>query len=52
MRELDASDGTTDGRVTRPPVPCRKCSAAVSRKFNRCLFCGEPFNEGSAFDAV
>lgn len=24
----------------------------VARKFNRCLFCGEPYTAGSAFDTV
>lgn len=52
VTQLDAQDGTTDGRVTRPPVKCRKCGAAVSRKFNRCLFCGEPYTEGSEFDTI
>jgi hypothetical protein len=52
MTELDARDGATDGRVTKSPVKCAKCGAAVSRKFNRCLFCGEPYRGGSAFDTV
>ena len=52
VTELDARDGATDGRVTRPPVKCAKCGAAVARKFNRCLFCGEPYTAGSAFDSV
>jgi hypothetical protein len=52
VTELDARDGTADGRVTRPPVKCAKCGATVARKFNRCLFCGEPYTAGSAFDTV
>lgn len=52
VTELDARDGTADGRVTRPPVKCAKCGAMVARKFNRCLFCGEPYAAGSAFDTV
>lgn len=52
VTQLDALDGMTDGRVTRPPVKCAKCGAAVARKFNRCLFCGEPYAAGSAFDTV
>lgn len=49
---LDSHDGATDGRVSKPPVKCAKCGAAVARKFNRCLFCGEPYAAGSAFDTV
>jgi hypothetical protein len=52
VTELDTHDGATDGRVTRPPVKCAKCGAGVARKFNRCLFCGEPYTAGNAFDAV
>lgn len=52
VTELDTHDGATDGRITRAPVKCAKCGAAVARKFNRCLFCGEPYSEGSAFDTV
>ena len=29
-----------------------KYDAQMSRKFNRCLFCGEEYTEGSAFDTV
>jgi hypothetical protein len=50
--ELDAQDGTVDGRITRPPVPCSKCGATVCRKFNRCLFCGQEYTGGTALDAV
>jgi hypothetical protein len=52
VTELDAKDGATDGRVTKTPVTCGKCGATVARKFNRCLFCGEPYVAGSAFDTV
>ena len=52
VTELDAEDGTVDGRVTKPPVRCAKCGAMISRKFNRCLFCGERYTEGGAFDTV
>lgn len=52
VTELDAHDGVPDGRVTKPPVKCARCGAGVARKFNRCLFCGEPYTAGSAFDTV
>jgi hypothetical protein len=52
VTELDAQDGATDGRVTKPPVPCSKCGAMICRKFNRCLFCGQEYAGGSALDTV
>jgi hypothetical protein len=52
VTELDLKDGVLDGKYTKPPVDCPKCGAKMSRKFNRCLFCGEEYSEGSAFDTV
>ena len=52
MTELDGQDGAVDGRISKPQVRCGKCDAVVSRKFNRCLFCGEPYADGSALDTI
>lgn len=52
VTELDLRDGVLDGKYTKPPVDCPKCGSKMSRKFNRCLFCGEEYAEGSAFDTV
>ena len=51
MTDLDAADGTVDGRVTLPPVRC-SCGAMVCRKLNRCLFCGKPYAAGGTFDTL
>jgi hypothetical protein len=52
VTELDLKDGVLDGKYTKPPVDCPKCGAKICRKFNRCLFCGEEYSEGSVFDTV
>ena len=52
VTELDWKDGVLDGKYTKPPVDCPQCGAKMSRKFNRCLFCGEEYVDGSAFDTV
>ena len=52
VTELDLKDGKLDGKYTKPPVDCPKCGAKMCRKFNRCLFCGEEYSEGSTFDTV
>lgn len=52
VTELDLKDGVLDGRYTKPPVDCPKCGSKISRKFSRCLFCGEEYAGGSAFDTV
>jgi hypothetical protein len=51
MTDLDAADGTVDGRVTALLVRC-ECGAMVCRKLNRCLFCGKPYDAGSTFDTL
>ncbi len=51
LTELDAADGTVDGHVTAAPVRC-SCGAMICRKLNRCLFCGKPYRDGSAFDTL
>ncbi len=53
VTDLDASDGTVDGRVTTRSFRC-SCGAMVCRKFNRCLFCGKEYTDArtSAFDTV
>jgi hypothetical protein len=52
VTELDLKDGVLNGKYTKTPVDCPKCGSKMSRKFNRCLFCGEEYSKGSAFDSV
>ena len=40
--EIDLSDGQLDGKVKRPPVSCPKCQRTIARRFNRCMYCGQP----------
>lgn len=52
VKEIDAEDGTVDGKVTRGMIPCPKCRRPFSQQHAKCLYCGyaEPVN--SAFDWV
>lgn len=40
MQELDAGDGTADGRLTQTAVPCVRCGAMVTNGQSSCQFCG------------
>jgi hypothetical protein len=40
IAEIDRRDGEQDGRITPRAKQCPKCSAMMSPKFGRCLFCG------------
>ncbi len=56
--EIDMRDGIQDGKVSRgvghgPLQKCPECGAGISRKFNRCLFCGYQSDEGGdPFDRI
>lgn len=52
VTELDLKDGVLDGKYVKAPVDCPKCGSKMSRKFNRCLFCGQECTDKSVFDAV
>ena len=40
LEELDAADGATDGRISRPPGRCPQCDSAVSAGAKICQICG------------
>ena len=40
IAEVDVRDGAQDDRITPQAKKCPKCSAMMSPKFRRCLFCG------------
>jgi hypothetical protein len=42
IRRLDEADGSADGRLTKPPVTCGNCGAAVPGELSACQFCGTP----------
>ncbi|MGB2987594.1 MAG: hypothetical protein WBE26_17145 [Phycisphaerae bacterium] len=42
INELDISDGKLDGKVRKPPVSCPSCGRTMSRKFPKCMYCGQP----------
>ena len=56
--EIDLRDGVQDGKVDRnvgrgPIEKCPECGAGISRKFNRCLFCGyQSEKAGDPFDSL
>lgn len=53
VQEIDAADGTVDGRVTlHPSQACGKCGRAISHKHQKCLFCGWEPEKKDAFGPV
>ena len=41
INALDISDGKLDGRVRKTPVTCPGCGRTMSRKFPKCMYCGQ-----------
>lgn len=47
IHDIDAADGTVDGRVTPRGGVCPHChNKILSRTANKCLWCGAPLNDG------
>lgn len=40
VQEIDLRDGVADGKVTRNVRQCPNCRRTMSRRHNKCLFCG------------
>jgi len=49
---LDAKDGVADGKITRTPQKCPKCSRILSPKHSKCLYCGADVPIDSVFKTI
>ena len=47
VAEIDARDGRSDGKATRPPIVCRSCGFASPSSRTSCQMCGTAL-EGDA----
>lgn len=52
VREIDLRDGALDGRPSQSAATCQKCNRPMSRKHQRCLYCGGQTTSGSPFATV
>ena len=51
-QEIDLQDGVADGKVTRTVKKCGNCGRTISKRHNRCLYCGSEVLIETPFDAV
>lgn len=40
VREIDLRDGVLDGRVSEDVAQCPECARTLSKRHDRCLYCG------------
>ena len=52
VQEIDLRDGQADGKASKQPQQCPKCSRTMSPRHARCLYCGYAIAGGSPFDKV
>ena len=50
--DIDMIDGKLDGKVSKKPLICKKCGAGISRRFNKCVICGEPGEYTNEMDSI
>ncbi len=43
VQEVDLRDGTADGKISRHPLRCPKCSRVSNSRHKKCLYCGLEF---------
>ena len=42
VNDIDLSDGKLDGKVRKTAVSCPKCGRTIARRFQKCIYCGQP----------
>lgn len=52
IKDLDESDGHSDGVFKPPAFRCNKCDAAVGHGRRTCMFCGVEANGRSPFRTI
>jgi hypothetical protein len=52
MQEIDLRDGRADGKISRTPVTCPRCSRLSNSKRLVCVYCGSPLGNPNLFDAT
>jgi len=52
VKEIDLEDGRRDGKLQATIEPCPKCGKTLSKKHQRCLFCGYEPEDADAFRGV
>ncbi len=49
VNEIDLRDGREDEKMSTGGVPCSNCGRIVSKRHERCIYCGEDVDKEHAF---
>jgi hypothetical protein len=52
VAEIDARDGTADGKMTHGPRKCAGCQRTILGKHRKCMYCGAPVILDSLFAGI
>ena len=52
VREIDLRDGQLDGKLLKNVKRCPKCDRVMSPRHSKCLYCGAPDLQATAFDGT
>jgi hypothetical protein len=52
VNEIDLRDGRLDGKLLRQVKRCPKCDRVMSPRHTKCLYCGAPDLQATAFDGA
>lgn len=52
VRVIDLADGQEDGKVRTQITQCAKCSRTMSRRHDKCIYCGAAKPDATAFDGA
>jgi hypothetical protein len=51
-QEIDLRDGVPDGKVTRTVKECANCGRMISKRHNKCMFCGCDVLKDTVFEGI
>lgn len=52
VQDIDLRDGRLDGKVKKQIKKCHKCGRTMSRRHQRCLYCGSPALDADIFESI
>jgi len=52
VQDIDLRDGRLNGKVNKQINKCHKCGRTMSKRHQRCLYCGSPALDPDVFESI